>query len=58
MSNWLDTKANRMKQTYVNGFLDVSGNLTLRSGSATIFNNITSGNLTTGNAYITDNILS
>ena len=35
MSNWLDTtNANRLKQSYLNGFLDISGNLTLRNGTA------------------------
>ena len=37
MSNWLDvSNANRFKQTYLNGFLDISGNLTLRDSSAFI----------------------
>jgi hypothetical protein len=41
MSNWLSTtNANRLRQSYLNGFLDISGNLTLRSGSSTIFNDL------------------
>jgi hypothetical protein len=41
MSNWLSTtNANRLRQSYLNGFLDISGDFTLRSGSSTIFNDL------------------
>ena len=41
MNNWLSsTNANRFRQSYLNGFLDISGDFTLRSGSSTIFNDL------------------
>ena len=59
--DWLyDLSANRYKKTYMNGFLDISGNLTIRNGSLYLNNGDIShnGNLVLyGDASINSNLI-
>ena len=61
IGDWLyDLSANRYKKTYMNGFLDISGNLTIRNGSLYLNNGDIShnGNLVLyGDASINSNLI-
>lgn len=61
VGDWLyDLSANRYKKTYMNGFLDISGNLTIRNGSLYLNNGDIShnGNLVLyGDASINSNLI-
>jgi hypothetical protein len=48
-SSWLDQSGNRIKQTYIQGFLDICGNMIIRNSNLSVGGNVTiSNNLTCG----------
>ena len=57
MTDWLsqESVSNKLKQSYVVGFVDVSGNCIVRNGSLTVYSNAIVGNSLTVNKNITGN---